>query len=103
MTLLERIERHLKQHRISATRFGRWALGDPRFVLDLRRGRNPRRRTILRLEDYLASYEANSTVRMEASMIPERLQGCSKPRLISGQWGNGHSSLRHPEGRSALK
>ncbi len=46
MTLLERIEKHLKDHHISATRFGRRAVGDPRFVLDLRMGRRPRRRTI---------------------------------------------------------
>ena len=58
MTLLERIEKHLKDHHISATRFGRRAVGDPRFVLDLRMGRRPRRRTIERLEAYLASIEA---------------------------------------------
>lgn len=37
MTLLDKIERHLVEHRISATRFGRRAVGDPRFVLDLRK------------------------------------------------------------------
>ena len=58
MTLLERIEEHLKDHRISATRFGRRAVGDPRFVLDLRQGRRPRRRTLERLEAYLQSVEA---------------------------------------------
>lgn len=58
MTLLERIEKHLKDHHISATRFGRRAVGDPRFVLDLRMGRRPRRRTIERLEAYLTSVEA---------------------------------------------
>ena len=54
MTLLERIENHLKENKIPATTFGREAVGDPRFVLDLRNGRNPRRKTILRLETYLA-------------------------------------------------
>ena len=58
MTLLERIEKHLKDHHISATRFGRRAVGDPRFVLDLRQGRRPRRRTLERLEAYLQSVEA---------------------------------------------
>ena len=57
MTLLERIEKHLKVHHISATRFGRRAVGDPRFVLDLRQGRRPRRRTIERLEAYLQSVD----------------------------------------------
>ena len=63
MTLLERIENPLKQHRMLATRFGRRAVGDLRFVLDLRMGRIPRRRTILRLESYLAGHAVNSSVR----------------------------------------
>ncbi len=57
MSLLERIEKHLKENHISATRFGRRAVGDPRFVLDLRMGRRPRRRTVERLDAYLASCE----------------------------------------------
>jgi hypothetical protein len=58
MTLLERIEKYLKDRHISATRFGRRAVGDPRFVLDLRQGRKPRRRTLERLEAYLQSVES---------------------------------------------
>jgi len=54
MTLLERIENHLRDNDISATTFGRDAVGDPRFVLDLRKGRNPRRKTVARLEAYLS-------------------------------------------------
>src|SRR3546814_20616824 len=58
MTLLERIENHLRENDISATTFGREAVGDPRFVLDLRNGRNPRRKTVMRLETYLAEHGA---------------------------------------------
>ena len=58
MTLLDRIEMHLISHRISATRFGRRAVGDPRFVLDLRLGRRPRRRTLERLNAYLEWIES---------------------------------------------
>lgn len=58
MKLLERIEKHLKEHHISATRFGRRAVGDPRFVLDLRMGRRPRRRTVERLNAYLNTLES---------------------------------------------
>ena len=58
MTLLERIEIYLTDNAISATTFGRAAVGDPRFVLDLRAGRMPRKRTIRRLEDYLSEHEA---------------------------------------------
>jgi hypothetical protein len=53
MKLLDRIELHLKQTHMSATRFGRRAVGDPRFVLDLRMGRRPRRRTVEKVEKYL--------------------------------------------------
>ncbi len=53
MRLLDRIERHLKESHMSATRFGRRAVGDPRFVLDMRMGRRPRRRTVERVERYL--------------------------------------------------
>lgn len=54
MKLLDRIECHLRESRMSATRFGRRAVGDPRFVLDLRLGRRPRRRTVEKVEFYLA-------------------------------------------------
>jgi 2,4-dienoyl-CoA reductase-like NADH-dependent reductase (Old Yellow Enzyme family) len=42
MTLLRRIERYLRTADMPATRFGREAVRDPRFVFDLRRGREPR-------------------------------------------------------------
>ena len=63
MKLLDRIENHLKEARISATRFGRRAVGDPRFVLDLRMGRRPRRRTLERVESYLTGSRALASVR----------------------------------------
>ena len=61
MKLLERIERHLKDTHMSATRFGRRAVGDPRFVLDLRMGRRPRRRTLEKVERYLLDFSSDST------------------------------------------
>ena len=63
MKLLDRIENHLKEAHISATRFGRRAVGDPRFVLDLRMGRRPRRRTLERVESYLTGSRALAPVR----------------------------------------
>ncbi len=57
MTLLDRIERYLAVTHMSATRFGRCAAGDPRFVLDLRNGRRPRRRTAARISKYLDEQE----------------------------------------------
>ena len=51
--LLPRIEAHLKSGRIPPTRFGRDAVGDPNFVFDLRDGRDPRARTVVRVIAYL--------------------------------------------------
>ena len=59
MKLLDRIEIHLKETHMSPTRFGRRAVGDPRFVLDLREGRRPRARTLRRVEDYLQKQSAH--------------------------------------------
>lgn len=63
MKLLDRIEKHLKEAHISATRFGRRAVGDPRFVLDLRMGRRPRRRTLERVEGYLSRFPSAASAR----------------------------------------
>ncbi len=41
MHLLRRIEIYLERTAITPTRFGRDAVGDPRFVFDLRNGREP--------------------------------------------------------------
>lgn len=61
MTLLRRIERHLCETGVAATRFGRDVLGDPRFVHDLRQmGRVPRLRTERRIDAYLASDKGQS-------------------------------------------
>lgn len=62
MKLLDRIELHLKQTHMSATRFGRRAVGDPRFVLDLRMGRRPRRRTVEKVELYLDTNYTNASI-----------------------------------------
>lgn len=56
--LLERIEKHLKGRRIPPTRFGREAVGDPKFVFQLREGREPRSSTVKRVLDYLDDQEA---------------------------------------------
>jgi hypothetical protein len=58
MKLLERIEKHLKETHMSPSRFGRRAVGDPRFVMDLRAGRKPRLRTLRKVESYLQKQAA---------------------------------------------
>jgi hypothetical protein len=51
--LLREVEKFLIASRISAARFGREAMGDPRFVFDLRNGREPRLATVSRVRAYL--------------------------------------------------
>jgi len=54
MHLLYDVEKFLRISRISAARFGRDAMQDPRFVFDLRKGREPGLRTVTRVRAYLA-------------------------------------------------
>ena len=51
--LLRDVERFLNAEKFSAARFGREAMGDPRFVFDLRRGREPKPQTIAKVKAYL--------------------------------------------------
>lgn len=58
--LIHSIEAFLKKHDMAATKFGRDAAGDPRFVLDLRMGRSPRPRTEARIRGWMAEYEVTA-------------------------------------------
>ncbi|MBA3668334.1 MAG: hypothetical protein H0W65_11545 [Sphingomonas sp.] len=51
--ILREVEKFLKLNNTPATRFGRLVMGDPRFVFDLRRGREPRASTIQRVQSFL--------------------------------------------------
>ena len=53
MHLLTEVEKFLKTSNIPAARFGREVMRDPRFVFDLRNGREPRDRTITRVRAFL--------------------------------------------------
>lgn len=57
MHLLSSIEKFLRRSGTPPTRFGREAMGDPRFVLDLRNGREPRASTVCKVRDYLAQQQ----------------------------------------------
>lgn len=58
--LIRRIERFLRKTDMSRTKFGRLALGDPRFVHDLRNGREPRPRTERRVEHFMNIYQGEA-------------------------------------------
>ena len=55
MYLLKEVEKYLRQNGTAPTRFGREVLGDPRFVFDLRNGRDPRPRTVDRVLAFLGA------------------------------------------------
>ena len=56
--LLFVIERFLREMGMPPTRFGRDAVRDPRFVLDLRMGREPGSRVRCRVEHFMNTYRA---------------------------------------------
>ncbi|HEY6814020.1 MAG TPA: hypothetical protein VI168_00640 [Croceibacterium sp.] len=58
--LIRKIEVFLRRTDMSATRFSRLATRDPRFVADLRNGREPRRRLEQRVEHFMNTYAEDS-------------------------------------------
>jgi hypothetical protein len=55
--LLERIECYLRATKMAESRFGREAVGDPKFVAGLRDGRSPRPGTVRRVTAYIEKGE----------------------------------------------
>ena len=60
--LIRKIEKFLRTTGMPATKFGRLATHDPRFVLDLRNGRSPRTRTERRVEHFMNIYQEDTHV-----------------------------------------
>ena len=58
--LLYRIERFLRETGMPWTKFGRLATHDPRFVGDLRNGRQPRPETAERVEHFINFYRKDN-------------------------------------------
>jgi hypothetical protein len=56
--IVDSIHRACRTHGIPVTRFGRLAVRDPRFVLDLHMGRTPRPATEARVLQFIESLEA---------------------------------------------
>ena len=52
--LIREIETFLRLKRMTPSRFGREAVGDPKFVGQLRQGREPRSVTVERVRAFLA-------------------------------------------------
>ncbi len=58
--LIRRIETFLRQTGLPATRFGQLAAADPRLVFDLRNGREPRKRMVMRVEHFMNTFGESS-------------------------------------------
>ena len=57
VNLLREVEKFLNRSQTAPTRFGRDVVGDPRFVFDLRRGREPRQTTVERVRAFLETVQ----------------------------------------------
>jgi hypothetical protein len=55
VNVLPKILKYMRKSGMPATKFGRLAVNDPRLVGDLRNGREPRARTVARIEAFLAA------------------------------------------------
>ena len=54
--LIRTVEKFLRENRMPATKFGRLAANDPRLVLDMRMGREPRAALSSRVEHFMNTY-----------------------------------------------
>ena len=57
MHLLREVEKYLRESQVPPARFGREVMRDPRFVFDLRRGREPRPATVERVLSFLETVQ----------------------------------------------
>lgn len=62
MSTLRSIETFLRRTGMPPTRFGRDAMRDPRFVFDLRNGREPSDRTRRRIEHFMNIYQGEPAI-----------------------------------------
>ncbi len=70
------IEAFIQKHGIAATRFGKEAVGDPKFVFDIREGRSPSWRTAARVKSFMAGYQPAPDHKQGATPAPD-MGGCA--------------------------
>ncbi len=56
--LIRSVEKFLREQEMPATKFGRLVAQDPRFVSDLRTGREPRLKTETHVRSFMDGYRA---------------------------------------------
>lgn len=59
MYLLREIEKFMRENGMPWTKFGRLSVRDPRFVEDLRNGRQPGRKISQRVEHFMSKWRAD--------------------------------------------
>lgn len=59
MTLLREIEKFLREQNMPWTKFGRLSVRDPRFVADLRNGREPGSEVCQRVQQFMNIWRQN--------------------------------------------
>ncbi len=59
MHLLREIEVFMRESDMASTKFGRLAVSDPRFVDDLRNGRQPGRKISIRIEHFMNKWRSD--------------------------------------------
>lgn len=62
MHINRQIERFLKEHHMSPTKFGRMAAQDPRLVLDIRNGREVRPETAQKLTLFITRFSEKTQI-----------------------------------------
>jgi hypothetical protein len=67
--LIRDVEKFLREHDMPATKFGRLAAHDPRFVLDLRMGRIPRAGTEARTRAWMANYAPPAPLEVKSAHV----------------------------------
>ena len=73
--LIRKVEQFLRKHDMAATKFGRLAAHDPRFVLDLRLGRIPRDKVEQRTLNWMNEFEQNNPAAANAhATLPHDLE-----------------------------
>ena len=82
--LIRKVETFLKEHGMPATKFGRLAAHDPRFVLDLRMGRIPRAKTEARTLAWMAQYNALNTAPYTDQPLQSATQSAAQPDTQPG-------------------
>lgn len=67
LDLLAMIEAHRAKSEVSETAFGMLSVGDPNFVRNLKEGREPRRKTVQRVMDFILTGKTYAEARGDAA------------------------------------